>query len=76
MANGIYGILGLAFQHGTASPINLKIKKRFGMEATWGRSVLHNISNQTFNWASQKTSYAYPARTGERDEKQALYGES
>ncbi|KAF5336115.1 hypothetical protein D9611_006291 [Ephemerocybe angulata] len=40
---GIHGVLGLAFQHGTASPINLAIKSKYGMDATWGRSVLHNI---------------------------------
>lgn len=40
---GVYGVLGLAFQHGNVSPINIAVKKKYGKDATWGRSVLHNI---------------------------------
>jgi len=43
---GIYGILGLSFDLGTASGINGAIKSRFGNSSTWGQSVLHNIFDQ------------------------------
>jgi saccharopepsin len=43
---GIYGILGLSFDFGTASRINAAIKSRYGNSSTWGQSVLHNIFDQ------------------------------
>jgi len=43
---GIYGILGLSFDFGTASLINGAIKSKYGNSSTWGQSVLHNIFDQ------------------------------
>jgi saccharopepsin len=44
--HGIYGILGLSFDFGTASRVNAAIKNRYGNSSTWGQSVLHNIFDQ------------------------------
>ncbi|CAA7263719.1 unnamed protein product [Cyclocybe aegerita] len=43
---GVYGIFGLSFDFGFASPINTKIQSLYGNEATWGASVLKNIFEQ------------------------------
>jgi len=43
---GIYGLMGLSFDLATASPINQKIQSIYGLDATWGRSVLKNIFTQ------------------------------
>lgn len=43
---GVYGVFGLSFDIGAASPINEKIREEYGPDATWGRSILQNIFAQ------------------------------